>query len=89
MRKPNPDYYDPVKVAKKRAERVMAGWVEVPEAAEMLGVSVRRVRDFLLSGRLPAMRLAHVWLIKKEEIIKFAQIPRIPGKPVPDRRKRR
>lgn len=86
MQKSDPDYYDPVKVAKKRAKIVLAGWVEVPEAAEMLGVSVRRVRDFLLSGRLPAIRLAHIWMIKKEEIIKFAQIPRIPGKPAPRHR---
>lgn len=83
MPKTRPEYYDPVSVAKRRAKIVMAGWVEVPEAAEMLGVSVRRVRHFLLSGRLPAMRLAHMWLIKKEEIIRFAQIPRIQGKPVP------
>lgn len=81
MRKSNPDYYDPVKVAKNRAKIKMAGWITVSEASKMLGVSDRRVRDFLLSGRLPAMRLAHIWLIKKEEVIRFAQIPRFPGKP--------
>ncbi len=80
MQKSSSGLYDPVAIAKNRAKVNMAGWVTVSEAAGMLNVSDRRVRDFLLSGRLPAMRLQQFWMIKKEEVIKFAQIPRLPGK---------
>lgn len=38
------------------------------EAAEQLGVSVRRVNDLVTSGRLPAARFGRAYMIKESDL---------------------
>ncbi len=78
-------HHSSIAIAKDRAKTNLPDLVTVSEAAEMLGVTPRRVRDFLLTGRLPAMRFARMWMIKKVDVLNFAQVARTPGKPPPDK----
>ncbi len=70
-----------IAIAKERAKTNLPDYVNVPEAAKMLGVSPRRVRNFLLKGRLPGIRFARMWMIKKVDVLNFAQVTRPVGKP--------
>lgn len=38
------------------------------EAAERLGVTVRRLNDLITSGRLPAARFGQAYMIKESEL---------------------
>jgi len=49
------------------------------QAAKILKVNDSRVRQFILSGRLPAEKLGHIWVIKEEDLKKM--IDRKPGRP--------
>jgi excisionase family DNA binding protein len=70
-----------VGVAKEKAKVNLAGWITVKEAAELLAVTPRRIRDFLLSGRLPAMIVGSTWLIQRKDVLDFSNVERKPGKP--------
>lgn len=41
------------------------------DAAELLGISDRGVRKAILDGRLPAQRVADVWLVDREDVEHF------------------
>ena len=41
------------------------------QAAELLGVSVRRIQAMITSGRLPAEKLGRDWMIDKKDLRKL------------------
>jgi len=49
------------------------------EAAERLGVTVRRVNDLITTGRLPATRFGRAYMIKESDL-KYVE-KRSPGRP--------
>lgn len=51
------------------------------QAADKLGVSLRRVHQFLAEGRL-GQRVGGVYVITDEDLRDFAKRPRTPGRPV-------
>ncbi len=57
----------------------MPDYVSIKEAAQILGVSDKRVYAYIEDGRLPAVRAAHVIMIPIEEVEKFK--PKISGRP--------
>lgn len=57
------------------------------DAATRLGVSRRRVYEFIAEGRLPATRSGSVWLISQAALEKFAANQRSPGRPEGRKRK--
>lgn len=66
---------------------VLSGYKTVREAAKLLGVSERRVIDFLKSEspnvapRLAALRIGRFWLIPIHALMDFRRKPRIVGRP--------
>ncbi len=48
------------------------------QAAMILGVSPRQIRFLIFSGRLPAIRMGPVWMIRKENLY----LPRVQVRPV-------
>jgi excisionase family DNA binding protein len=75
-------------IAEERAKIELAGWLTVSEVAKMLRITPRRVRDFLLKGRLPAMRVGRTWLIQRKDVLNFSQMERQPGRPVENEKKK-
>jgi excisionase family DNA binding protein len=55
--------------------------INVKQAAEELGVSGARVRQYIAQGRLAARKFGWQWLITRAEFERFAAIPRPTGKP--------
>jgi len=49
------------------------------QAAKILKVNDSRVRQLILSGRLPAQKLGRDWVIQEKDLIKVAD--RKPGRP--------
>lgn len=60
---------------------IETGLVTVKEAAELLGLSARRVRQFIEEGRLPGQKIGRQWLLKRSDVIVFATKPRTVGRP--------
>jgi excisionase family DNA binding protein len=59
----------------------MDNFVLTSEAAEVLGVSRRRVQALITSGQLPAQKVGRDWLIARADLETFAQQPRPVGYP--------
>lgn len=57
------------------------GLVTVREAAEILGVIPRRVRQFIEEDRIPADKLGHQWFLRREDVLVFASKERPVGRP--------
>lgn len=57
------------------------GFVTTDDAAEMLDVTARRVRQFIDEGRLPAQKIGRQWIIKREDVLSFAVLQRNVGRP--------
>jgi excisionase family DNA binding protein len=55
--------------------------LDVIEVAKLLGVTKRRVRSFINTGRLPAVKLNKLYLIKFSDFMLFKEKPRISGAP--------
>ena len=49
------------------------------QVAEKLGITPRRVRALIESGRLKAKRIGRDWLIDSRQLAKFTPLP--PGRP--------
>jgi excisionase family DNA binding protein len=61
----------------------MSDLLTTTEAATRLGVSVPRVRQLLIDGRIPATKHGRDWLVRAEDV--DAYTPRPSGKPrLPD-----
>ena len=56
-------------------------WLTVSEAAKLLHLSEIRVRQFMQTGRLNAVKFGHVWAVDRKSLEKFAKIKRQPGRP--------
>ncbi len=50
------------------------------EAADQLGVSARRVRQFCRAGRLEAQKIGRDWIVLQADLNQFKSIPRKPGR---------
>jgi hypothetical protein len=50
-------------------------------AADLLGVSVERVRQLVVRGQLPAQRFANAWAVPKEAIAARRHSPGVRGRP--------
>jgi len=59
----------------------MTDYMTVQQAAEYLGLSRRRVYQFIHAGRLAAIKLGRDFLIEPQELERFAAIPRKTGQP--------
>ncbi len=55
--------------------------LDVIEVAKLLGITKRRVRSFINMGRLPAVRLNKLYLIKYSDFMIFEEKPRTSGAP--------
>ena len=54
------------------------------QAAKALAVNDSRVRQLILSGRLPAQKIGRDWIIKEKDLKKVAD--RKPGRPRKERK---
>jgi excisionase family DNA binding protein len=53
----------------------LPGYVTIREAADMLGVSDKRVYQYVRAGRLPAQRVGNILILPVEEVQKFKPSP--------------
>ena len=72
---------------RKRIDRVrdeMGPFLDLLTAAEtarFLRVSAQRVRQYIAEGRLPARKVAKVWVLKRQDVRDFAELERKNGRP--------
>jgi excisionase family DNA binding protein len=58
----------------------IANFLTTADAAEELGISESRVRQFVMDGRLaPTRRIGNMLLFDRKTVREFAKIPRQPG----------
>jgi len=50
----------------------MENLLTTQQASEILGVNPSRVRQFILEGRLPAIKFGRDWVISKDDLSKVA-----------------
>lgn len=56
--------------------------LSVEEVAHLLGLTARRVRALVATGRLPATRIGlRAWAIARSDALAFSAVPRSPGRP--------
>jgi len=56
--------------------------LSVEEVARLLGLTARRVRALIATGRLPATRIGlRAWAIVRSDALAFSAVPRSPGRP--------
>jgi hypothetical protein len=60
--------------------------VPLAAAADLLGVSVERVRQLVVGGQLPGQRFANVWVVPKDAIAARRHSPGVRGRPLGPRR---
>lgn len=60
---------------------LITGYFSVEDCAVKLGVSPRRIRQFIEEGRLPALKVGRQYFISKEAFSKFRRLPRKIGRP--------
>jgi excisionase family DNA binding protein len=53
----------------------LPGYVSIKQAADMLGVSDKRVYQYVRAGRLPAQRIGHILILPIEEVKQFKPSP--------------
>lgn len=56
-------------------------YIGVSTAAQIVGVTKERIRVLVRNNRIKAEEVDGRYLIEREEINRFKQIPRNPGKP--------
>lgn len=56
-------------------------FLTVQEAAESLGVTARRVRQYVDKRRLPGKKLGNLIIIPRKAVSEFGKQPRRPGRP--------
>jgi hypothetical protein len=64
----------------------MSELVPLAVAADLLGVSVERVRQLVVGGQLPGQRFANVWVVPKDAIAARRHSPGVRGRPLGPRR---
>ncbi len=68
-------------LARDHYTNMIQGLVTVGKAAEMIGVSPRRVRALIQAGRIRAIRLGRCWYMRREDVLAFMAKPRKVGHP--------
>src|SRR5713101_5734427 len=53
----------------------LPGYVSIKEAADLLGVSDKRVYQYVRAGRLSAQRIGHILILPIEEVKQFKPSP--------------
>ena len=53
----------------------LPGYVSVKEAATLLGISDKRVYQYILAGRLPAQRVGHILIVPVDAVKQFKPGP--------------
>src|SRR5437762_9257936 len=53
----------------------LPGYVSIKEAADILGVSDKRVYQYVRAGRLPAQRVGHILILPIEAVKQFKPSP--------------
>src|SRR5216683_4895903 len=53
----------------------LPGYVSTKEAADLLGVSDKRVYQYVRAGRLPAQRIGHILILPVEAVKQFKPSP--------------
>jgi hypothetical protein len=64
----------------------MSELLPLAAAADLLGVSVERVRQLVVGGQLPGQRFASVWVVPKDAIAARRHSPGVRGRPLGPRR---
>lgn len=64
----------------------MSELLPLADAANLLGVSVERVRQLVVGGQLPGQRFANVWVVHKDAIAARRHSPGVRGRPLGSRR---
>jgi excisionase family DNA binding protein len=59
----------------------IGNFLTTTEAAEVIGVSSMRVRQFAKENRLHSLQVGNILVFEKEEVKKFAKTPRKWGRP--------
>ena len=60
----------------------MSDLLPLADAADLLGVSVERVRQLVVGGQLPAQRFANAWAVPKDAIAARQHSPGVRGRPL-------
>src|SRR5258708_28631125 len=53
----------------------LPGYVSIKEGRDLLGVSDKRVYQYVRAGRLPAQRIGHILILPIEEVKRFKPSP--------------
>ena len=57
----------------------MSKLLTAKQSGKILGVNASRIRQFILEGRLPAIKFANAWMIQEKDLEKVKD--RKPGRP--------
>jgi hypothetical protein len=60
----------------------MSDLLPLAKAADLLGLSVERVRQLVVAGQLPGQRVAKVWVVPREAVIARRHSPGASGRPL-------
>ena len=56
--------------------------IALADAADILGVSVERVRQLVVGGQLPGQRFGNVWVVPKDAVAARRHSPGVRGRPL-------
>ncbi len=62
------------------------GVVSTQRAAEITGLHVETIREYLRAGRIKATRIGRTYVIDERELRRFMATPRKPGRPPKEKR---
>jgi excisionase family DNA binding protein len=57
------------------------GVVSTQQAAEITGLHVETIREYLRAGRIRAQRIGRVYVIDERDLRRFMAVPRKAGRP--------
>lgn len=63
------------------------GVVSTQQAAEITGLHVETIREYLRAGRIKATRIGRTYVIDERDLRRFMATPRKPGRPRKESRK--
>jgi excisionase family DNA binding protein len=62
------------------------GVVSTQQAAEIMGLHIQTIREYLRAGRIKAQRIGRVYVIDERDLRRFMAVERKPGRPPKERR---
>jgi excisionase family DNA binding protein len=57
------------------------GVVSTQQAAEIMGLHIQTIREYLRAGRIKAQRIGRVYVIDERDLRRFMAVERKPGRP--------